>query len=143
MRTLHQRMNMRLDDAQTYLSRVVPRCNLFVTASVPHPLRKVVLLVLNRSFNDVVMVNHFYIDQVRIFHAMKSYSRFSAARTAPDATLNAAPLSFESVWDSLFCPLETVHSDQAFSDGDIQKYLKSHGISFRPVPSRFHRKNTL
>ena len=98
---------------------------------------------MNRSLNDVVMVDHFYLDQLRVFHAMDSYSRFSADYVVPDASLESAVVAFESVWIGQFWPPDAVQGDQAFTGETFQQYLKSHGISFRPVPSRRHHKNTL
>ena len=98
---------------------------------------------MNRSFNDVIMVDHFYLEQLRVFHAMDSYSRLSAAYVVPDATLGSAAIAFESISIAQFWPPEAVQGDQAFTGDAFQQYLKSHGISFRPVPSRRHHKNTL
>lgn len=122
---------------------MVEHCNHCVAAFVPPLSRKVALGVLNRSCNDVVMVDHFYLDQVRIFQAMDSYSIFSAAYIVSDATLDSAPITFESICAAHFCAPESVRGDQAFVGREFQQYHKSHGISYRPVPSRSHHKNTL
>lgn len=104
MRTLLQRNDLWPEDAQRYLSRVVERCNHLVAASVPFPSRKVALGVLNCSFNDVVMVARFYLDQVRKYHAMSSYSRLSAAYVKTEATLSAISFTFQTAWVAQFWP---------------------------------------
>lgn len=140
MRTLLQNNDMSSNDAQRYLSRVIERRNLCVAASVPPPSRKVALGVLNRIFNDMFIVDHFYLDQVRIFHKMDFYSIFSAAYIGHYGTLNATSLAFEAAWDAWVRPPKAFEGDQAFVGDEFQKYLQYNGISLRPVPSNFITK---
>lgn len=74
---------------------------------------------------------------------MDSYSRFSAVYPVPDGSISSAVVAFEATWVAQFWPPESVQGDQAFAKTEFTDYLKNNSISFRPVPSRRHHKNTL
>lgn len=133
--TLLQRSDMWSDDAQRYLSRVVENYNHCVAASVSSSFRKCALRILNRSFKNVLMVDHFYVDRVRIFHAIDSYSRYSPAYIVLDATFDSASVAFISIWVTQFWALESVQGKEEFGGRKFRQYPKSHDISFRPVPN--------
>lgn len=75
MRTLLQRNNYWSEAAQRYLADVVQRCEHCIASSTPLPSRKVALGSLDRSMNDLVLIDHFFLEDVKLFHAMDSHSR--------------------------------------------------------------------
>jgi len=143
IRTLLQRNGIWNDEVRQYLAESVERCPHCLASAQPQPNRKVALSTLNRSFTDVVCVDHFYLEQLRLFHVMDVYSRFSAAGIVDDASLPTAVLSFDAVWLSHFWPPAEVQGDPAFNHEGFLSYLKSLDTAFRPVPPRRHQKNTL
>lgn len=143
MRTLLQRNKLWNADVQRLLSVLVEKCKHCIASSPPKSNRKFSISGINRGFNDVVCVDHFHLDDLRIFHAMDSYSRFSAALSVSSASLSDAIIAFESVWVSQFWPPSSVQGDLAFRHEVFQDYLSQYGTSFRPVPTRRHHKNVL
>lgn len=143
MRTLLMRNKFWSESAQQYLAEIIERCEHCVASSTPPPSRKVALGSLNRSLNDLVLVNHFFLDDVKLFHAMDSHTRYSAAVVVPDTSLENAADAFETGWISQFWPPSQVQGDQAFKGKYFLDYLSSQDIEYRPVPSRRHHKNAI
>lgn len=65
-RSFLQRNDMWSDDVQSYLADVIERCTPCIVSSALPPSRKVALGATNRSFSDVVLIDHFYHDQLRL-----------------------------------------------------------------------------
>lgn len=89
------------------------------------------------------MVNHFFLNQLRVFHSRDSYYRFFEAFIVPDKYFQSASIAFETSWVAKCWPPKSVQGYQAFSDKTFQDYLSSRGIKFISGPSRRHHKNTL
>lgn len=89
------------------------------------------------------MIDHFYPDQLGLFHCMDSFSPFSSVHLVPDGTVFSATLVVETTWIGKYWHPITVQEDQAFANDEFMVYLQSHRIKFRPVPSRKHYKHTL
>lgn len=53
-----------------------------------------------RRRRRIQQVHHVFLDQNILFHAIDSYSRFSAAFVVPDTYLNVAVSAFSSIWIS-------------------------------------------
>lgn len=75
--TLLQRNNLCNDQVQQYLSRMIAKCVGFKAAYLPPPNRKVSIVRMNNRFNDLVCVDHFFLDRIRIFHCMDTFPRYS------------------------------------------------------------------
>lgn len=89
------------------------------------------------------MIDHFNLDQLRLFHCMDSFSRFLSVYLVPEASVFSATVAFETSWIAHFWPSVAVQGDQAFANEEFLMYLQSNDTTFRPVPSRKHHKNTL
>lgn len=70
MRTLHQRNKLWNDQTQSYLSNVMSNCSDCKASSTPPPNRRVLLSSLNREFNDVVCMDHMFLDKITVFRMM-------------------------------------------------------------------------
>lgn len=143
MRTLLQRNKIWNVEVQKLLSMIVEHCEHCIASSPPTSDRKVSISGINRGFNDVVCIDHFHLDDVRLFHVMDSYSRFSAALPVSSMSLSDAIAAFEAIWISHFWPPCAVQGDLAFRHNEFQEFLAQYGTSFRPVPPRRHHKNLL
>lgn len=58
-----------------YLGEIIGKCTAFIASTTSPASRKEALNSLNRQVNYVVMIEHFYLDQMRLVHCMDSYSR--------------------------------------------------------------------
>lgn len=98
---------------------------------------------MSTQFNQVVCVDHFYLDEIRLMHCMDLVSRFSAIQVVDSATLADAVAAFEACLVSYFWYPESIHVDKTFAVGDFKTYMDEVGISFRPVPPGRHSKNAI
>lgn len=131
------------DEVEHYLRSVVEECHHCKAACLPTPSRKVSLSSLSRSFNEVVCVDHFYLDNIRMFHMMDAWSRFSTCYALDDASLRSAVIGFEASWLSKFWAPLSVRGDDAFNKDEFKNYMSTLDIEFRPIPPRRHSKNVL
>lgn len=115
MPTLLERWGYYSEDTAKHLSDQISRCGSCLGTAKPQPCRKVSLTSLNRLFNDLVSVDHLFLEGSRVFHVMDAQARYSAGIVCPDVTLAAAILSFETVWLSPFSTPAAVHGDQALN----------------------------
>lgn len=76
------------------------RCEQWRASSQPQPMRRDALATLSRSVKEAVCVDHFYLDNIKLFHAMNMYSRFSAAVIVHDTSLTTAVVALETIWIS-------------------------------------------
>lgn len=143
MRPLLPRNNLGNSDSQRILTSGVKKCKHCITVSPPKSDRKVSIAAINRGFNEVVCVDHFHLDDLRMFHVMDSHSRYSAALSVPSMSLSDAIVAFESIWVSQFWPPLSVQGDLAFQHPEFVNLLSQYGTSFPPVPPRRHHKNVL
>ena len=102
MRTLLVRNKLWNEHVQKYLTTIVTECSDCSKSSTPPPNRRVSLSSLDRNFNDVVCLDHFYLDEMVIFHAMDTASRFSAGHVVSSTSLEEAVYAFEISWLSQF-----------------------------------------
>ena len=83
-----------------YLTRVVERCVDWKATSEPKNARKVSLSAMKGSFNQGVCIDHFHLDEMRVFEIMDSATRYSAGIVVPDTTMAQSISAFASQWDS-------------------------------------------
>lgn len=90
-----QRNQTWTNEIRKYLAQrndIFPHC---VAAASPQHSRKVSLSTLNRSFNDDVCVDYFYLDSFRLFHIMDVYSQiigYEFGRRNASYSYYAAPM---------------------------------------------------
>lgn len=136
MKTLLQRNQMWNDDVQRYLASVIERCSSCIAAASPPSIRKISIAGINREFNDVVFIDHLWLDEICLLHVMDSYSRFSIAQPVQSTALSQAVVAFENLWISHFWPPSSVQGDLAFRFPEFIDFLNQYNISFRPVPPK-------
>lgn len=131
------------DTTEKYIISVIDKCYNCKATSAPVTSRKVSLSSLTRAFNTVVCIDHLFLDQLCVFHAMDTTSRYSACYIPNSTSLIDSMLAFEASWLSQFWPPTEVKGDNAFNKTNFIEFLKCLGIEFRPVPPRKHSKNVL
>ncbi len=140
IKTLLQRNDFWSEDAKKYLAETLEKCPSCLTTSLPKKSRKVALSAMSRDFNDVVCLDHFFLDDFKVFHVMDSSTRFSVGSVVPDTTMNSAIIAFETHWISPFWAPNAEIYDPAFKNDLMESYLKNNGIEGRPLPPRRHSK---
>lgn len=143
IKTLLQRNNIWNNDVRKYLYAVLHRCTACITVQEPKASRLVSLSAMSRQFNQVVCIDHLFLNRHKVFHCMDSVSRCSAGFPVTDTTMSNAITAFEAHWITLFWPPDTVLYDPAFDNSEFTAYLHSLGINASPIPPRRHKNNVL
>lgn len=126
-----------------YLAGTIDSCSACRATALPKPTRKVSLSSMSREFNSLVCIDHFYLDELCVFHVMDSVTRYSVGSCMPDTTMYSSILAFESGWMSEFWTPNSVLYDPAFKNEEFQSWIAGYEISARPIPPRRHNKNAL
>lgn len=66
------------ETVERYLSEIVEKCSGCRHMSLLVGTRKVSLSSMSRSFNELVCVDHFYLNDICVLHVMDSVTRYSA-----------------------------------------------------------------
>ncbi len=82
IRTLLQRIHLWNEQVQHYLSKVVGECSSCRTTSTPPPNRRVSISSLNKSFNDIVCIDHLFLGSVTVFHVMDFLHAIQPAKSS-------------------------------------------------------------
>ena len=143
IRMLLERNGIWNDECNKYLSHVLESCASCHETRLPAQPRTVSLSNLSREFNQLVFVDHFFLDELQIFHVMDAKSTYSAGTVVDSLTIADAIASFETCWTSQFWAPAQCQGDQAFLAADFQQYLKAMGTTFRPSPARRKYKNAI
>ena len=88
-------------------------------------------------------VDHFYLDDLCIFHCMDYVTRFSAIHIVPSTKLADAVAGFEACWLNQFWHPNKIQGDKAFNNGEFANYLQQLNIQFKPVPPKRHSRNPI
>lgn len=129
--------------ASQYLKPIIDKCESCLTAFDPFPSQRVSITSLNRSFNEIVCLDQFFLDDIRLFPAMDTVSRYSTCQITPTASRTDSIIAFEASWLSQFCNPQFLQSDSAFSNYESDSFIKSRVIRLQHVPHRRHDKNPL
>ena len=78
-----------------YLQSVLENCTACVTTAKPKGARKVSLSAMTRSFNEVVCVDHMFLDQYSVMHIMDAASRYSVGAVVEDTSMQKVVLVFD------------------------------------------------
>lgn len=143
MRTLLQRNKLWNDQAQNYLSQIVSECPDCKASSTPPPNRRVSLASLNREFNDVLCLDHMFLDKTTVLHMMDVSTRFSVGTVVDSTSMENVIYHLENLWFSQFWPPNSIHVDGAFQNEIMKLFLSRYDVEMRPVPPRRHSKNPI
>lgn len=143
IKTLLERNNIWNADVHKYLSSVIEICANCQKTCLPQPARKVSLSSMSRVFNDVVCVDHLFLDEVPVFHATDSVTRYSVGCVVPDTKISHAVKAFDSLWISQFWNPVKVLFDPAFNVDEFKNFLTQYDTQFQTLPPRRHNKNVI
>ena len=77
-----ERNNLWNDTVASYLRELVNGCTACRSTSVSHPSRKVSISSLSKNFNEVLCIDHLYLDESLVMHFMDLVSRYSSAHVS-------------------------------------------------------------
>ena len=142
-RLLLERNELWNDAVAAYVAQSIENCTACKSTAAPQPNRKVSISSLSKHFNEILCIDHFYLDEVRLMHCMDLVSRYSTALAVDSASTKDAVHAFEATWASQFWYPDAVQIDKAFQVGCFKTHLDRLGIAIRPVPPGRHSKNNI
>lgn len=103
MRTVVERNGLWNNALQQYVTVTVKNCSTCIALPTPPPSRKVSLSTLSCNFNEVVEVDHFYLDHyVRLIHFMDTVSRYSGYHICTTENISDAIVGLQTCWLNQF-----------------------------------------
>lgn len=102
VKILLQRSYLWSDEIEQYLTTVIDECHSCRATAPPKSALMVSFSSLNRSFNGVVCLEHFYLDALCQFHVMDSSGRLAAATVVTDTSLSVPIAAVEATWMTVF-----------------------------------------
>ena len=75
---LLERNDLWNESVASYVCKIIKECTALKSSAPAKPSRKVSISTLSKQFKDVVCVDHFYLDELRLMHFMDLVTRFSA-----------------------------------------------------------------
>lgn len=98
---------------------------------------------LSLEYNNVICIDHLFMDTVTIFHKMNISSILSAVVVVESTEMNSCIYSCELISFARCCPPSSIHADGAFKNAMFGTFLQKYDIELRPLPPRLHQKNTI
>lgn len=102
MRTLLQRNELWTKAVHRYLAELVQSFLHWSASSTPFSFSKASLCTLCRELSDLVLADHFYLDNLLLFHMVDAFSPFSVAVAVESASPSLASIAFKQTWLSHF-----------------------------------------
>ena len=143
IRILLERNGLWRDDCYKYLSHVLESCLSCHETKLPQKAGTVSLNNISREFNQLVFVDHFFLDDLDVFYAMDAKTCYSCGAVVGSVSMKNAVTAMESNWMNHFWAPDCVQADPAFGNSEFGDYLSSLGTKFRPSPPRRHNKNAI
>lgn len=135
LRTLLQWNRLLKHDVQNNLSITVEQCT-GCTAGAPPALKRYVYIAsIGRQFNEIVCVDHYWLDEVCPFHEMHHFFRYSAVQPVVTTSLVEAVVPFANFWLPQFWQPHTVRGDLAFRFDKSKLLLTQYNIHFSGTSS--------
>ena len=140
---LFERNNMWNESVKHYIENIMNECTACRKSYIPPPSRKVSISSLSKELNEIICVDHFYLDELCLIHFMDIASRFSTVSIASDKSMITAITAFEQNWITHFWYPNIIRGDKAFMEGEFKKYMDSRDIKFDLVPPGRHSRNAI
>lgn len=131
------------DDVKKYLISILVTCPHCKKTSEPTQSRKVSLSSMSRESNNTICIDHFFLEDFKIFHVMDSSTRYSAGMVVSDLTLQEACSALDVIWFSPFWLPQKILFDPAFNNLDFTSFASNLDINVGPLPPRRHNKNVI
>lgn len=143
MKTLLKRNEIWNNAVQNYSATTISRFKDCISSSTPPPSQKVSLSRLNRNCNEVIAVDHFYLDTMRLIPFLDTVSRWYACDTCTTANVTEAIFGFQSCGPKNFWHPQEIHGDQPFNTKDFKIFISKQGVELSPATPRRQSKYPL
>ena len=140
IRTLLERNGLWSDGCDKYLASVLESCSACRAVQMPVGMRTVSLSALSANFNQLVNIDHFFLNDITVCHVMDATSRYSVGQIVDSTSIPLAIETLESRWITEFWPPHALQYDRAFATSEFEKFLDEYGIQKRRIPARRHNK---
>lgn len=131
------------EHVEKYLESVLLNFTSCRTTGKPRETGKVSLSSIIRSSNEVVCVDHIYLENHYVIHITDSALRYYTGAIVEDRFINKAITAFEAYWITPFWNPSTVVFDRPFENIAFTLYLTDENIEERSLPPRRHNKEVL
>lgn len=98
---------------------------------------------LSKEFNEILCVDHLYLEDILLMHFMDLITRYSSALIITSTNLKEAVIVLEASWVSQFWYTDSIRAEKAFHVGLFKDYADKLGIATHPVPPGRHSKNSI
>lgn len=127
----------------SYVRNLIEGCSACRATYFLQPNRKVSISSLSNNFNEVVCIDHLFLEDNCLLHCMDLVKRYSAALFVETTVLKEAIIGFEAFWISQFWYLDAIRADLAFHKGESKANSDRLGIPLQRVPTRRHSKDAI
>lgn len=101
-RLLLERNELWNEAVPTYVAHSIENCTACKSTAAPQLSRKVSTSSLSKQFNEIVCIDHFYLDERRLMHRMDLVSRYSTVLAVDYLSTMDEVHAFEATWVSQF-----------------------------------------
>lgn len=143
IKILLERNDMWDESVSQYVKETLEKCEVCRTTALPKSSTNVSISSMSKGVNEVVCIDHMYLENLCVFHYMDSKSRFSVGAVVDSTSMIDAVESFESTWMNQFWIPTVLVFDPAFKTELFGKFMEKCGIDYRPLPPRRHGKNVI
>ena len=143
IKLLLQRNGLWTDSCTEYLAQKLDSCEHCHAVRQPQKPRTVSLNNLSREFNEVVLVDHMFLDDLIVLHVMDAKTRYSTGAVVNSTSMADAIVAFDACWLSPFWAPLSLQADTAFQGNEFSSFLHDLGTELRPSPPYRHNKNAL
>ena len=86
------------DAVASYISQLIESCTACRFTASPQPNRKVSITSLSTQFNEVLCIDHFYLDAIHLMYFKDLTTRYSAVFDVDTTKMEDAVIAFEALW---------------------------------------------
>lgn len=133
-RILLERNGIWNESIQDYVKNIIDSCRYCKHSAPPEPPRKVSISSLSKQINDVLCIDHFYLDDMCLIHFMDLTTRFSMDLIVQSTATSEVIMALETTWIPSFSYPDRIRGDSAFTRNEFKEYLSEIGSSFDLVP---------
>lgn len=91
------------DTVASYIAKMINQCTACRSTEIPQPSRKVPISSPSKDFNEVLCVDHLYLEEILLMHLMDLVTGYSSVHVVSSTTnLKEAIHGFEASWVSQF-----------------------------------------
>lgn len=111
------------DSVHEYLKEIIAKCPACRATSNPQPSRKVAISTLWKDFNEILSIDHFYLDDMCLLHCVDTVTCYFTVHLVESAKMRDAVTGIEASWFTQFWCLQEIQGNLAFDAGKFKTLL--------------------